>query len=168
MTSLAGKVLVTGASGYVACHCVKLLLDEGFTVRGTVRNLKDSKKVDPLRQLPGAKDRLELVQADLCKPETWPKAVEACEFVLHLASPFPAGNVASPENLIRTAKEGTLNVLKACSQDGNVKRVVLTSSMLAVSRGHGPERGDKPFTEEDFTDPDGPGVTPYDKSKVMA
>ncbi len=61
------------------------------------------------------------------------RVVEGCELVLHLASPFPAGAVASPDDLIRTAKDGTLNVLKACSENGRIKRVVLTSSMLAVS-----------------------------------
>lgn len=165
---MSNTVLVTGASGYVACHCVKLLLDSGYKVRGTVRNLKDSKKISPLEKLPGAENGLELVEADLCQSEPWKKAVAGCDYVLHVASPFPAGAVSSPETLIRTAKEGSLNVLKAASESGTVKRVVLTSSMLAVSRGHSADRGDKPFTEEDWTVPDGHGVTAYDKSKVLA
>ena len=65
-------VLVTGATGFIASHCIRLLLEEGYTVRGTVRNLKDAKRVAPLYQLsPKAKDRLELVEADLLDSSSW-------------------------------------------------------------------------------------------------
>lgn len=66
-------VLVTGASGYQALHCVQQLLEEGYLVRGTVRSLKNQEKVKPLKGLKYAKERLELVEADLEQPETWPK-----------------------------------------------------------------------------------------------
>ena len=65
-------VLVTGASGYLGTHVVKTLLEAGHKVRGTVRSVKDEKKVRHLRNLcPGAKHKLELVEADLTMPETW-------------------------------------------------------------------------------------------------
>lgn len=67
-------VLVTGASGYIATHIIKLLLDQGYRVRGTVRNLKDTKKVNPLKSLSSnAEKNLQLVEADLLKPENWEK-----------------------------------------------------------------------------------------------
>lgn len=67
-------VLVTGASGYLAAHCVKQLLTFGYRVRGTVRSLKNTSKCAPLEKLAKdleAESRLELVEADLEKPETW-------------------------------------------------------------------------------------------------
>lgn len=83
-------VLVTGASGYIATHIVKQLLEHGYRVRGTVRNLKDEKKLGPLRNLvTEPKYPLELVEANLLDEVCWLEAVKDCAFVLHTASPFP-------------------------------------------------------------------------------
>jgi nucleoside-diphosphate-sugar epimerase len=80
-------VLVTGASGFVATHLVKQLLEQGYKVRGTVRSLKDEKKVAPLRKLAmGAKHELELVEADLNDESSWLAAVKDCTCVMHTAS----------------------------------------------------------------------------------
>jgi nucleoside-diphosphate-sugar epimerase len=83
-------VLVTGASGYIASHIVKQLLEKGYRVRGTVRNLNDEKKVAPLRSLATASEyQLELVEANLLDEACWLEAVKGCTYVLHTASPFP-------------------------------------------------------------------------------
>ena len=83
-------ILVTGASGFVATHIVKLLLEKGCRVRGTVRSLKNEKKVAPLRRLcPSPKFELELVEADLLNENSWLNAVKGCTYVIHTASPFP-------------------------------------------------------------------------------
>ena len=83
-------VLVTGASGYIATHIVKQLLELGYRVRGTVRSLTDDKKVAPLRKLVDkSKHELELVEADLLNENSWLDAVKGCTYVLHTASPFP-------------------------------------------------------------------------------
>ena len=83
-------VLVTGASGFLASHIVKQLLELGYRVRGTVRSLKDEKKVAPLRKLvENPKHELELVEADLLNESSWLNAVKDCTFVLHTASPVP-------------------------------------------------------------------------------
>ncbi|VDO73113.1 unnamed protein product [Heligmosomoides polygyrus] len=66
-------VLVTGATGYVALHCVQQLLTAGYTVRGTVRDKSNKRKVEPLRRLAFPSERLELVEADLTTPEDWPR-----------------------------------------------------------------------------------------------
>lgn len=89
--SVDGKVplvLVSGATGYVGSWCVNTLLGAGYRVRGTVRSLT-SKKVEVLKSLPGAHERLELVTADLMQPaDKWKPTVAGCEYVLHVASPF--------------------------------------------------------------------------------
>ena len=89
----------------------------------------------PLLELvPDAKYPLRLVEADLCKPETWPNAVRRCTYVVHVASPvvFRASDDA---RMVRTAVQGTKNVLQACAEAGKVKRVVMTSSAVAISTG---------------------------------
>lgn len=80
-------VLVTGASGFVGSWAVCTLLAAGYRVRGTVRALK-TKKCKLLRALPGAEDRLELVQADLMQPVVdWVRVASGCDYVMHIASP---------------------------------------------------------------------------------
>ncbi|PIK48966.1 hypothetical protein BSL78_14179, partial [Apostichopus japonicus] len=158
-------VLVTGASGYVAAHVVQQLLQEGYQVRGTVRSLKNPMKVDPLKKLGEAADnRLELVEADLLNAECWADAVDGCDYVMHTASPFPMGNPSDENEIIRPAVDGTLNVLKACT--GKVKRVVLTSSVVAI--GAVALEPNKKLTENDWLDEKKPGIPAYNKSKKLA
>jgi dihydroflavonol-4-reductase len=95
----------------------------------------------------------------------WPAAVAGCEYVLHLASPFPASVPKDENELIVPAREGALRVLRG-ARDAGVKRVVLTSSFAAVGYGHQPREG--AFTEKDWTNPDGADVMPYTKSKTLA
>ena len=126
-------VLVTGASGYLASHIVKQLLEQGrFRVRGTVRSLENEKKVKPLRSLvANPKYPLRLIEADLQNPKSWTEAVRRCRYVLHVASPVGTKS-KTPDAYIKPAVEGATNVLKACSEAGTVKRVVLTSSIVAI------------------------------------
>ena len=163
-------VLVSGASGYIATHTIQQLLISGnYRVRGTVRSLKNEEKVKPLQELvPDAKYPLELCEADLQDKDSWIPAVKGCKYVLHIASPFPASVPKNPEDVIRPAVDGTVNVLSACSESGTVKRVVLTSSIAAVSCGlvgH-PGRSDNTYSEEDWSPPE--GCAPYERSKTLA
>lgn len=165
-------ILVTGASGYVATSVIKQLLEEGFKVRGTVRSLTNEEKTEPLRKLTNADKNLELVESDLLKEETWKDAVKGCKYVIHVASPFPLTIPSDPDELIKPAVDGTLNVLKACAEVGGVKRVVLTSSIVAVYDPSIPppkeHEEDKAFTEEDWTNIEDPHLDVYAKSKVLA
>jgi dihydroflavonol-4-reductase len=95
----------------------------------------------------------------------WPAAVAGCRFVLHVASPFPAGPPKREDDLIVPAREGALRVLRA-ARDAGVERVVQTSSFAAIGYGHPPT--DQPFSEKDWTDPNGTGVSAYAKSKTLA
>ena len=123
----------------------------------------------PLLELvPDAKYPIRLVEADLSKAETWAKAVKRCTYVFHVASPFPAG-AANEAVIVKTAVEGTTTVLQACAEAGTVKRVVVTSSVAAVSAGSvgDPEKaGDYVYTEKDWSVE--AVCTPYIKSKLKA
>jgi dihydroflavonol-4-reductase len=110
-------------------------------------------------------DALSFVTADLTADAGWAGAVSGCDYVLHVASPFPAALPTNEDELLIPAREGTLRVLRAARQ-AQVRRVVLTSSTAAVAYGH--TNLDRTFTEEDWTDLNGPGVNAYTKSKTLA
>ncbi|KAK4278711.1 hypothetical protein QN277_016519 [Acacia crassicarpa] len=135
MESNTGKgrvVCVTGASGFIASWLVKLLLLRGYTVKATVRDPNDSKKVQHLLELEGARERLSLMKADLLEEGSFDSAVEGCEGVFHTASPVSV-DVKDPQTeLIDPALKGTLNVLKSCAKSPSLKRVVLTSSIATM------------------------------------
>ena len=121
-----------------------------------MRSLKREDKVKPLRDLvPDAKYPLRLVPADLQDPDSWSRAVKGCTYVYHIASPVPLAVPRDENEIIRPAVEGTTNVLKACAESGTVKRVVLTSSSLAVSSGFVGNPGrprDYVYSETDWAD----------------
>jgi dihydroflavonol-4-reductase len=159
-------ILVTGISGFIAKHCAVELLKHGYRVRGTVRNLAKAEGVKRTLAEHADVARLEFVPADLLADEGWAEAVKDVYGVLHLASPFPLAQPKDAEELIRPAVDGTLRVLRAATAAG-AKRFVQTSSTMAVAYGHGHTRTTT-YTENDWTNTDGPGVTAYIKSKTMA
>jgi len=159
-------VLVTGGSGFLGGWCLVELLRGDYLVRTTVRDLGREAEVRARvesRVDPG--DRLSVFAADLRSDDGWEQAVQGCDYVLHVASPFPLTQPKDPDELIVPAREGTLRVLKA-ALDAGVGRVVVTSSVAAV-RGS-VDHSSTPLTETTWTDPDGPAVTPYTRSKTIA
>lgn len=168
MTATDSLVCVTGGTGFVGSHCVAALLREGHRVRTTVRSLDREGAVRAMMDAAGveAGDRLSFVAADLTGDDGWDAAVEGCDAVLHVASPFPLGVPKDPDELIVPAREGALRVLGA-SHAAGVRRVVLTSSFAAIGYGHPPRS--TPFTEEDWTDLSGAAPVPaYQTSKTLA
>ena len=145
------KVLVTGGSGFVGSHCIVQLLAAGHEVRTTVRNLAREGDVRAMLKEGGVQDaaRLTFAAADLTRDDGWAQAAAGCDFVLHVASPFPARAPRHEDELITPAREGTVRVLRA-ARDAGVKRVVLTSSFAAIGYGHPPRA--TPFDETSWTD----------------
>ncbi|CAI9289483.1 unnamed protein product [Lactuca saligna] len=146
------KVCVTGASGFIASWLVKLLLDRGYTVKASVRDLDDPKKTEHLLALNGAKERLHLFQADLMKPGSFDEVVEGCDGVFHTASPFFIHTANPQEELIDPAVKGTLNVLSSCSKVPLIRRVVLTSSVVALMYSGSPLTPEVVVDENWFSD----------------
>ena len=159
------KVLLTGISGYIGNHCAVELLKNGYSVRGSVRNLSKkeavieaiNKKIDP-------KDNLEFCELDLLEDKGWDKAMEGCEFVLHVASPYVMIEPKDENEYIKPAVEGTLRALEAAKKSG-VKRVVLTSSMVSML-----ENADKSINIDynSWTNVKAKNISAYAKSKTLA
>jgi len=162
-------VLVTGGTGFLAGWCLVELLQHGYRARTTVRDLAREQEVRAsVGSQVEAGERLTVLAADLTRDEGWAQAVDGCDYVLHVASPFPPAQPKDPQELIVPARDGTLRVLRASLAAG-VKRVVLTSSVAAVRNGAGGAlQGRRELTEEDWSDPSDEHMTPYACSKVIA
>ena len=160
-------ILVTGGSGFIGSHCILQLLAAGYRVRTTIRNLKREADVRAMLKVGGAEpgDRLSFFAADLESDAGWQGAIAGSDYVLHVASPLPPSVPKHEDELIVPAREGTLRVLRA-SRNAGVKRVVVTSSFAAIGYGH--KVRETPFTEADWTNPNGDDVAPYTKSKTLA
>src|SRR5271157_3206540 len=162
------RVLVTGGTGFVGAHCLVQLLAAGHETRATVRDLARENGVRARLRQGGAGDageRLTLFRADLNADAGWAEAAAGCDYVLHVASPFPSTAPKDENELIGPARDGALRVLRA-ARDAGVKRVVLTSSFAAI--GYGAKDRTTPFTEEDWTDLSYPSLQAYAKSKTIA
>lgn len=161
----ASPVVLTGASGFIAKHIARRLLEDGHAVRATLRTPSREAEVRAA-VLPGlpsdAADRLTFAQADLLSDEGWPQAMAGASALLHTASPFPLAQPKDPQDLIRPAVEGTRRALLAA--DAGITRVVLTSSVAAILAPGTREMRD----ETTWLDTEAPGVTPYYPSKAMA
>ena len=161
MDTEKGKVLVTGASGYIAGFIIKALLADGWQVRGTIRNLARAGEV---RAILGLSD-LELFACDLMSDTGWAEAMAGVDFVQHIASPIPAGERKNPNDLIVPARDGALRALRFAHAAG-VKRVVMTSSMAAIAYGHGEVTA--PFTEADWSNVNSMDSYAYIQSNTLA
>ena len=164
---MSDRVLLTGISGFLGGHVALQLLNAGYTVRGSLRNLKREAKVrDTLAKAGADTSRLEFVALDLMDDTGWREAAEGCRYVQHTASPFVLEIPADKMELIGPAVEGTTRALDAANAAG-AERIVLTSSMAAIAYGHDKSRT-APFTADDWTDLEGRGVNFYQESKTLA
>src|SRR3954451_18721358 len=157
-------VLVTGGSGFIGAHCIKRLHEDGYRVRTTVRSLAREGEV---RDMVGD-GPLEVVAADLTDDAGWADAVAGCDYVLHVASPFPLGRPKHEDELIVPARDGALRVLRAAREAG-VRRVVRpareaggcpavrSSSFAGIGNRH--DDTDAVCDETSWTELDGPGVS---------
>ncbi|XP_010490060.1 PREDICTED: cinnamoyl-CoA reductase 1-like [Camelina sativa] len=153
MADKGKMVCVTGASGYIASWIVKLLLIRGYTVKATVRDPTDTKKIEHLLALDDAKERLKLFKADLLDEGSFEQAIQGCDAVFHTASPVLFIVTDPQTELIDPALKGTINVLNTCKKTPSVKRVILTSSMAVVLRPQPPIGPNDVVDETFFSDP---------------
>lgn len=160
-------ILVTGGTGFVGGHMVAGLLKAGHEVRTSVRNLQRKVELLSMLEQAGVTNHAGLTvdAADLESDTGWAQMIKGCEFVHHVASPFPSQQPKDEQQVIRPAVEGTLRILRF-SRDAGVRRVIMTSSFAAIGYGHALRPG-QVFSESDWTNLEAP-LAPYIKSKTLA
>ena len=165
---MSRTVLVTGATGYIGRHVVRVFLDHGYEVVGSTRDasrLPELKAaIAPALENREAIERLRLVELDLDRDEGWGAALQGVDALIHTASPFPLTEPDDRAALIRTAEDGARRAIEAAAAAG-VRDVVLTSSVVAMFEDGG---GEKTYDESDWTDPDRPETGAYPASKTLA
>jgi dihydroflavonol-4-reductase len=162
---------VTGATGYVAGVLIKQLLELGVTVHGTVRDPSATSHLQYLIDLadksPGS---LKFFKGDLLDEGSFAEGMKGCTVVFHTASPFILSPKDPQKDLVEPAVHGTRNVLNEATKAGTVKRVVLTSSVVAIYNDASDvykAPGNK-FTEEVWNTGSSLTYNPYYFSKTKA
>jgi len=160
-------VLVTGGNGFLALHLIQQLLTAGYPVRATLRSLD---KVPTVRQALTAHmtpnmTQLSFITADLTQDTGWVAAMTGVTTVMSVAAPVFVNGETVAHEVEQAAADGTLRILKAANQAG-VKRVVMTGNLGAVGFSRLDHQG--PVTEADWTNPAQPGLSLYERSKLIA
>lgn len=163
------KVCITGVTGYLGSWVLKTMIDSvdcSFQLRGTVRDKENKEQMDQLQSIFGDKfDDIEFVEMDLTKEETIGPAIEGCDYVVHIASPYPNKNPKDPKTVIEPAVGGTKEILRAWLSH-KVQRLVVTSSVATVI-DFSKFEPDKTYDENDWLELNGDTLA-YPKSKTLA
>ncbi|WVZ87285.1 hypothetical protein U9M48_033946 [Paspalum notatum var. saurae] len=163
---------VTGGNGYIASALVKMLLEEGYAVKTTVRDPDDTEKNSHLMELK-ALGPLEIFRADLDDEGSFDDAVAGCDYAFLVAAPVNIITSDNPEKeQIEPSVRGALNVMRSCVKGGTVRRVVLTSAASSVCirplEGDGGHVLDEDsWSDLDYVTAEKPPAWAYVVSKVL-
>lgn len=149
------RILVTGANGFIAAHCIARLLQSNLLVRGTVRSAAKAEATRAALISAGIDvTNLELVAVpDLMDAGEMASMMVDCDAVLHLASAFTYDAKAGEfeEKLLLPAVRGTTAVCEAAAEHKCVKKMVIMSSFAAVYDAAKGLQPGKVYTEEDWS-----------------
>ena len=160
------KVLVTGSTGFIGLHCIHQLIEKGYSVNGTLRSKSREEEVrSSLKKTNLSDANLSLYECDLMSDDGWEKAIDGCDYVLHIASPFINGLPDHEDELIKPALTGTQRILKLSATNPQIKKIIITSSFAAVGDTF---NGQTVFNESDWSDPNNNKISAYNKSKTLA
>jgi len=158
------KVLVTGATGYIGLHCIHQLLNQGYSVNGSVRSPdRKDEIIDALKGHNTSTEHLNIYTMNLTEDAGWDEGMAGCDYLLHVASPISLERT-DEDYFVKPAIDGVNRALSFAKKHG-VKKVVLTSSVAAIFDTM--EKKDI-YDESDWSDPDNPHISAYSKSKTLA
>ena len=160
------KVLVTGSTGFIGLHCIHQLIEKGYSVSGTLRSKSREEEVrSSLKKANLSDANLSLYECDLMSDDGWEKAIDGCDYVLHIASPFINGLPDHEDDLIKPTLTGTQRILELSATNPQIKKIIITSSFAAVGDTF---NGQTVFNESDWSDPNNNKISAYNKSKTLA
>jgi dihydroflavonol-4-reductase len=155
LEDIGGRVLVTGASGFVGSAVAKALTGRGVPVRVLVRSTSNRRNLSDLG------DGVEIATGSLEDPESLHAALAGCKALFHVAADYRIW-VPDPEAMMRTNVEGTRSLMREAMAAG-VERIVYTSSVATLGL-----MSDGTPADEDTPDSPGDIVGPYKRSKYEA
>ncbi|XP_019419141.1 PREDICTED: anthocyanidin reductase ((2S)-flavan-3-ol-forming)-like [Lupinus angustifolius] len=142
------KVCVTGGTGYIGSYLVKKLLDKGYIVHVTLRDLKNESKVGLLKSLPHSEGKLLLFEANIYNPVDFEPAIEGCQFVFHVATPLAHEAGSQYKDSTEASLAGIKSIIMACVRAGTVKRLIYTASVVSASPLKDDQSGFNDFMDE--------------------
>lgn len=135
---MSSLVLITGGTGHLGFKVLRDALDAGYRVRAAVRSQAKAESVrnNSFINATHYVDNLEFVIVpDLSVSGAYDEAVKGVDYVIHIASPITQGFSTQEdykEKLIKPAVTGTVGILESAQKSPSVKRIVITSSLVAV------------------------------------
>ena len=158
------KVLVTGATGFIGLHCIHQLLNQGYSVNGSLRSPERKDEIfDALKNVNTPVENLNLFTFNLTEDDGWDEGMEGCDYLLHVASPIALQN-HDEDYFVKPAVAGVKRALQFAKKH-DVKKVVLTSSVAAIFDTIEEKQY---YDENDWSDPEHPTISHYSKSKTLA
>jgi len=158
-------ICVTGASGFIGSHIIKILLQKGYRVRGVVRDLKKEEKYQHLKKFPQKEGQLEFVEADL-QAGLYGSILQGCDALIHTATPYIYSAPDPQKEIVEPAVKGTVDAIQGCLDSLTVKRVIITSSGGAIFNF--PTPSGYTYTPNDWNRTSSLTNNPYFYSKRLA
>ena len=156
---MTGKILVTGADGFIGSHLTEALVRAGHDVRAFVyyNSFNNWGWLDHSPQ--DIRQQLDVFAGDIRDPHCVKTAMRGCDTVMHLAAliaiPY---SYHSPDSYVETNIRGTLNVLQAARELGTGKVVHTSTSEVYGTARRVPINEDHPLQ----------GQSPYAATKIGA
>jgi len=146
-------ILVTGTSGYIGCSIGLRLLEQGYFLRGAVKDVASARKIREVYESEGISVKILdsmldfTIVEDLFSEKQWLPALKGVDGVAHVG--LMLGDPNTPE-AIDKGIQGTLSLMRAASRVGSIKRIVIKTSLATVMYpGVVP---DKVLTAEDWNE----------------
>lgn len=137
------KVVVTGANGHLGNNIVRVLVDRGYQVRATVRDITNQDKIKTIKAM-----GVEIVEANLLDKSSLKRAFEGQDGIFQIAAGFKMHSGNPDLDIRKPAIEGTINVLDA-AHDCGINKIVYTSSVAAIgSSANGQKKNENNWNDD--------------------